>query len=90
VGAGARWHAWETPPHVCGVPTRGVKGDDAAGERLRTTRWGARTRARRAGQGPRASPAREHAGAEAPHHGASLAHGWCTRPGRRDLGLGRG
>jgi hypothetical protein len=89
-GAGARWRARETPPHVRGALTRGVEGDDAAGERLRATRWGARTHARLARQGPRASPAGEHAEAEAPHHGASLARGWCTRPGRWDLGLGRG
>jgi hypothetical protein len=60
-----------------------AEGNGTTGGHLRAMRWGARTHARRAGRGPLAAKAGEHAGAEAPRHGASLARGWCATPGLR-------
>jgi hypothetical protein len=47
-------------------------------------RAGSRETTREAGS--LAAPAGEHAGAEAPRHGASCARGWCMTPRRQDVG----
>jgi hypothetical protein len=60
-----------------------AEGNGASGGLLRTVQWGARICACHVGRGPLAVPAGEHTGAEAPHHGASLIHGWHATPRRR-------